>query len=483
MESSGLMARKSVDDIVSGGEADAQGLSKTLGALSIMAMGVGAIIGAGIFVLTGTAAAQYAGPSIMLSFVLGGIACAFVGLCYSELAALIPVSGSSYTYTYATLGEFCAWLIGWDLILEYAMGAATVAVGWSGYATSILKDVGIVVPPQFAHAPGTALEGGGTALFNLPAALVIAVLTLLLMRGTKESARFNNIMVVVKLAVVLAFIGLGWSYTKSANWSPLIPPNDGTFGHYGYSGILRGAGVVFFAFIGFDAVSTAAQEAKRPQKDMPIGILGSLAVCTVLYVLVAAVLTGIVPYKELNVPDPIAKAVDVIGIGWFGAAIKLGALTGLTTVILVMLYGQSRIFYTMASDGLLPKMFSQVHPTCQTPYRSQALIGACVAVVAALVPIEILGEMVSIGTLAAFCLVCGAVIHLRRSEKHMKRPFRAPAVPLVPILGILFCLLLMAGLPFDTWLRLIVWMGVGLVIYVAYGRRHSVLRKKNGTAA
>ncbi|RUP15973.1 MAG: amino acid permease, partial [Methylobacterium sp.] len=469
MESSGLMGRKSVDDIVESGEGEQQ-LSKSLGALSITAMGIGAIIGAGIFVLTGTAAAQYAGPGIMLSFVLGGIACAFVGLCYSEMAALIPVAGSSYTYTYATLGEFFAWLIGWDLILEYAMGAATVAVGWSGYVISILKTVGIVIPAQFANAPGTPIDGGGTALFNLPAVLIVALITILLMRGTKESARFNNIMVAVKLTVVVAFIALGWGHVDTANWSPLIPDNDGTFGHFGASGILRGAGVVFFAFIGFDAVSTAAQEARKPQKDMPIGILGSLAVCTILYVLVAAVLTGLVPYKELNVPDPIAKGVDVIGIGWFALLIKLGALTGLTTVILVLLYGQSRIFFTMAQDGLLPKMFSHVHPTYQTPYRSQALIGAVVAVVAALVPIHILGEMVSIGTLAAFILVCGSVLYLRRTERHMKRPFRAPAVPVVPILGILFCLLLMIGLPLDTWLRLVIWMAIGLVVYFFYGR-------------
>ncbi|MEG9526327.1 MAG: amino acid permease [Hyphomicrobiales bacterium] len=482
MDSSGLMGRKSVDDILESGEGEQQ-LSKSLGALSITAMGIGAIIGAGIFVLTGTAAAQYAGPGIMLSFILGGIACAFVGLCYSEMAALIPVAGSSYTYTYATLGEFFAWLIGWDLILEYAMGAATVAVGWSGYVTSILKDVGIAIPAQFAHAPGTPIDGGGTALFNLPAVLVVALITILLMRGTKESARFNNIMVAVKLTVVVAFIALGWGHVNTANWSPLIPDNDGTFGHFGASGILRGAGVVFFAFIGFDAVSTAAQEARRPQKDMPIGILGSLAVCTILYVLVAAVLTGLVPYKDLNVPDPIAKGVDVIGIGWFAILIKLGALTGLTTVILVLLYGQSRIFFTMAQDGLLPKMFSHVHPTYQTPYRSQALIGALVALVAALVPINILGEMVSIGTLAAFILVCGSVIYLRRTDRHMKRPFRAPAVPVVPILGILFCLLLMIGLPLDTWLRLVIWMAIGLVIYFFYGRKHSVLRRKEGNAA
>ncbi|WCS23340.1 amino acid permease [Methylobacterium sp. NMS14P] len=482
MDSSGLMGRKSVDDIVESGEGEQQ-LSKSLGALSITAMGIGAIIGAGIFVLTGTAAAQYAGPGIMLSFVLGGIACAFVGLCYSEMAALIPVAGSSYTYTYATLGEFFAWLIGWDLILEYAMGAATVAVGWSGYVTSILKNVGIVIPAQFANAPGTPIDGGGTALFNLPAVLIVALITILLMRGTKESARFNNIMVAVKLTVVVAFIVLGWGHVDAANWSPLIPDNDGTFGHYGYSGVLRGAGVVFFAFIGFDAVSTAAQEARKPQKDMPIGILGSLAVCTILYVLVAAVLTGLVPYKELNVPDPIAKGVDVIGIGWFSLLIKLGALTGLTTVILVLLYGQSRIFFTMAQDGLLPKMFSHVHPTYQTPYRSQALIGAAVALVAALVPIHILGEMVSIGTLAAFILVCGSVLYLRRAERHMERPFRAPAVPVVPILGILSCLLLMIGLPLDTWLRLVIWMAIGLVVYFFYGRKHSVLRRKEGNLA
>lgn len=482
MDSSGLMGRKSVDDIVESGEGEQQ-LSKSLGALSITAMGIGAIIGAGIFVLTGTAAAQYAGPGIMLSFVLGGIACAFVGLCYSEMAALIPVAGSSYTYTYATLGEFFAWLIGWDLILEYAMGAATVAVGWSGYVTSILKNVGIVIPAQFANAPGTPIDGGGTALLNLPAVLIVALITTLLMRGTKESARFNNVMVAVKLTVVVAFIILGWGHVDTANWSPLIPDNDGTFGHFGYSGVLRGAGVVFFAFIGFDAVSTAAQEARRPQKDMPIGILGSLAVCTILYVLVAAVLTGLVPYKDLNVPDPIAKGVDAIGIGWFALLIKLGALTGLTTVILVLLYGQSRIFFTMAQDGLLPKMFSHVHPTYQTPYRSQALIGAAVAVVAALVPIHILGEMVSIGTLAAFILVCGSVLYLRRAERHMERPFRAPAVPIVPILGILSCLLLMIGLPLDTWLRLVIWMAIGLVVYFFYGRKHSVLRRKEGTLA
>ena len=461
-------------------------MSKTLGLGSIVAMGIGAIIGAGIFVLTGTAAAQYAGPAIMLSFVLGGVACAFVGLCYAELAAMLPVCGSSYTYTYATLGEIFAWIIGWDLILEYAMGAATVAVGWSGYVVSLLRNIGLSISPAFAAAPGTTvrLPDGGTVtgIVNLPAAFVVVALTAMLILGTKESARLNNVMVAVKLVVVLAFIALGAAFVKAGNWHPFIPSNDGAFGHYGWSGILRGASVVFFAFIGFDAVSTAAQEAKNPQRDMPRGILGALVICTLLYILVAAVLTGLVPYKMLDVSDPIAKGVDVIGLTWFSVLIKIGALTGLTTVILVLLYGQSRIFFTMAHDGLLPKLFATVHPKFQTPYLSQAMIGTIVAVVAALTPIGILGEMVSIGTLLAFVLVCGAVIYLRRSDARVFRPFRVPGVPYIPALGIAFCLVLMAGLPLVTWARLIIWLGIGIAIYWSYGRRHSMLRKKQGVA-
>ncbi len=480
MADQGLMTRKSVDDIVKSGEADGHKLSKTLGPFSITAMGIGAIIGAGIFVLTGTAAAQYAGPSIMLSFILGGVVCGFVGLCYAELAAMLPVSGSSYTYTYATLGEVFAWMIGWDLILEYAMGAATVAVGWSGYAASILRNIGIVIPPTFAAAPGTVVtlaDGStATAILNLPAAAIIAAITALLVFGTKESARLNNIMVAIKLVVVVAFIAVGAFYVNPAHWHPFIPASTGEYGHYGLSGILRGSAVVFFAFIGFDAVSCAAQEAQAPQRDMPIGILGSLVICTLLYVAVAAVLTGLVQYDQLNVSDPIAKGVDVIGLTWFSVLVKIGALTGLTTVILVLLYGQSRIFLTMSQDGLLPRLFAHLHPTLNTPYRSQILIGVIVAAVAALVPIDVLGEMVSIGTLFAFILVCGAVIYLRRNSARTYRPFRVPGVPLVPICGILFCLLLMSGLPLFTWARLVIWMAVGMGLYFLYGHRHSVLR-------
>jgi len=487
MVQQGIMARKSVADIMDSGDAEGHQLSKSLGPFSITAMGIGAIIGAGIFVLTGTAAARYAGPAIMLSFVLGGIVCAFVGLCYAELAAMLPVCGSSYTYTYATLGELFAWIIGWDLILEYAMGAATVAVGWSGYIVSLLHNVGIDIPPALAAAPGTEvkLPDGSTisGIINLPAALIIVALTALLVMGTKESARLNNIMVAIKLFVVLAFIVLGAQYVDTAHWHPFIPDNTGEFGNYGFSGILRGAAVVFFAFIGFDAVSTAAQEANRPQRDMPIGILGSLVICTLLYLAVAAVLTGLVPYTDLNVADPIAKGVDAIGIGWFSILIKVGALTGLTTVILVLLYGQSRIFYTMSHDGLLPGLFARIHPRLQTPYLSQMLIGLLVAIVAALTPIDVLGEMVSIGTLFAFILVCGSVIYLRRTDSRVPRPFKVPAVPWVPVLGILFCLLLMAGLPLLTWLRLFVWLGIGLLIYGFYGRTHSTLRRRREASA
>lgn len=475
-----LMLRKRLEDLTA--EDDGHGLTKSLNALSIISLGVGGIIGAGIFVLTGTAAATYAGPAITLSFVLAGLACMFVGLCYAELSSLIPVCGSSYTYTYATLGEFFAWIIGWDLVLEYAMGAATVSVGWSGYAVSILRDVGVHIPAALTASPGSVVKlPDGTeaaGVFNLPAAVIVMLLTFLLARGVRESARLNNVIVAIKLAVVIGFIAFGAFYVAKANWTPFIPENAGAFGEFGWSGVLRGAAVVFFAYIGFDAVSTTASEARNPQRDLPIGILGSLAVCTVLYILVAAVMTGILPYAEYkNVADPMAKAVDSVGLGWFSAAIKLGAVAGLTTVILVLLYGQSRIFFTMSRDGLLPPVFSKVHAGFGTPYLSQYMIGVIVALIAGLVPIRLLGEMVSIGTLFAFILVCGAVLYLRRSHADAHRPFRVPGVPVVPILGILSCLALMAGLPLDTWLRLIVWMAIGVVIYFAYSRRHSVAQR------
>jgi APA family basic amino acid/polyamine antiporter len=458
------------------GEAEVSGspqLARDHSALSLIGLGVGATIGAGIFVLTGTAAAQYAGPGLMLSFVLGGIACAFVGLCYAELAAMIPVPGSTYAYTDATLGRFWAWIIGWDLVLEYAMSAAAVAVGWSGYVQSLLGDAGLRLPPALTASPGTPLPGGGTGLLNLPAAGLVLALTFLLVRGNRETNRVNLAMVVLKVAIILAFVGIGAAYVNTALWTPLVPENTGTFGEFGWSGVLRGAGVVFFAFIGFEAISTAAGETRNPQRDAPIGVLASLAICTLLYVAVAAVLTGLVPYPALNVPDPIAKAVDTIGLGAFAIVVKVGAILGLTTAALAALYGQARIFYAMARDGLLPPAFARVHPRFRTPATSQGVIGLATALVAALVPIDVLGELVSIGTLFAFIMVCVAVLVLRRTRPGQPRPFRVPLAPLVPILGILSCFVLMSGLPGDTWARLALWLALGLAIYLAYGRRRA----------
>jgi APA family basic amino acid/polyamine antiporter len=473
--------RKSIDAIARSGEGDGRALSKTLGPVSLIGLGIGCVIGAGIFVLTGKAAASYAGPAISLSFVLAGVACAFVGLCYAELAAMIPASGSAYTYAYATVGEIFAWIIGWDLILEYGMGAATVAVGWSGYFTSLLGSFGVHIPPQWATATGEAvkLPDGSSVIgiCNLPAVAVVLILTALLMLGTRESTRVNNVMVGFKLFIVGAVIVVGAFYVSSANWHPFIPENTGEFGSFGWSGILRGASVVFFAYIGFDAVSTAAQEARNPQKDMPIGILGSLIVCTVLYVGMALVMTGMVRYQDLGVADPVAVAIDATGIRWLAVLVKLAALAGLTTVIFVLLFGQARILFSIAQDGLLPAFFSNVHPRFRTPFASQALIGVVVALIAAAFPIGLLGEMVSIGTLFAFLLVCLAVMHLRRSAPRVERPFRTPGVPWLPLLGIAFSLVLMAGLPLATWLRLIAWLAIGLVIYFGYGHRHSLVPK------
>ena len=469
--------KKSVTDLIAAHEANEDGLKRALGWASLMAMGIGAIIGAGIFVLTGTAAANFAGPGVMISFLLSGLACAFVALCYAELAALIPISGSTYTYAYVTLGEVFAWIIGWNLVLEYAAGAATVAVGWAGYFNRVLQGFGIHLPDALTKAyflsEHARAQGAEAGLFNVPAAGVILLLTALLVRGTSESSRFNNVIVAIKVTVVMLVIAFGASHVDTANWHPLVPENAGEFGHYGWSGVARGASVVFFAYIGFDAVSTAAQEAHTPQRDVPIGIIGSLIICTILYIAVAAVATGVVPYKELNVPDPIALAMDRTGVAWLSWVVKFGALAGLTTAILVLLFGQTRIFYAMAQDGLLPQVFAKLHDRYRTPATSQILTGVVVAVAAGLLPIDILDEMVSIGTLAAFSLVCVAVIYLRRTHPDLARPFTAPGVPWLPVIGILFCFGLMAALPLDTWLRLLIWTIIGVAIYVAYGVKHA----------
>ncbi len=498
-------------------EDDEHGLKRALTATNLVLLGIGAIIGAGIFVLTGTAAAQYAGPAIVLSFVLAGFGCLFAGLCYAEFASMIPVAGSAYTYGYATLGEFVAWIIGWDLILEYLFAASTVAVGWSGYFTAFMAELGIPLPPALTGSPFSVVgthtlvpsqicvdpATGGVAVneisrtavpiadcvannftltqgfLNVPAMALIFFITALLVVGIKESARFNNIIVYVKVTIVLLVIGFGFKYVNTANWQPFIPANTGEFGHFGLSGVVRGAGVIFFAYIGFDAVSTAAQEAKNPQRDLPIGILGSLAVCTVLYILMALVMTGIAHYSELDVPHPVFVAIQKAGpsLAWLGYLVNIGAIAGLASVVLVMLMGQPRIFYSMSRDGLLPPVFGKVHPKFRTPYIATIITGAVAMLIAGLFPIGLLGELVSIGTLLAFVIVCGGILVLRHTQPDLPRPFRTPWVPVVPILGILICGYMMYGLPVDTWLRLGIWMALGLVIYFLYGRRHSALNR------
>ncbi len=439
-------------------------LARSLTAPGLVAIGLGATIGAGIFVLTGTAAAQYAGPALSLSFVIGGIACGFVGLCYAELAAMIPEAGSTYTYTRASLGALPAWIIGWDLVLEFAVAAATVAVGWSGYAQSLAADFGLRLPPSLAGAPG---DGG---LVNLPAVAIVLLLTGLLMRATREASLVNGLLVACKLAIILAFVAVGAFHLRPDLWHPFVPDNAGAFGAYGWSGVFRGAAVVFFAFVGFETVATAAGECRAPQRDAPVGLIGSLLITTVLYVAMAAVLTGLVPYRDLDVADPVAKAVDAIGLSAFAMAVKAGALIGLTTSALTALYGQGRIFFAMARDGFLPEMFCRVHPATRAPVASQLVIGLFTAAVAGLVPIDILGEIVSIGTLLAFCLVCATVLILRRTDPDRPRPFRVPAATLTAGLGILSCVVLMASLPAETWIRLAIWLAIGLAVYAGYGR-------------
>jgi APA family basic amino acid/polyamine antiporter len=493
-----LLRRKKVADLQQEAAADCR-LHRALGPANLTALGIGAIVGAGIFVLTGQAAARYAGPGIVFSFVLAGFACAFAGLCYAEFSAMIPIAGSAYTYGYATLGEFFAWVIGWDLILEYLFAASTVAAGWSGYVVSFLRDVGIHIPPAFTSAPYTHVappdagwniwrlftEGWTStgAVLNVPAMVIVGVITVLLVLGIKESATFNNIIVAIKLIVILTFIVVGLGYMNLHNWEPFVPPPAGP-GQYGWGGVLRGAGVIFFAYIGFDAVSTAAQEARNSQRDMPIGILGSLAICTVLYIAVSLVLTGIVKYTELDVPDPIAVAINSLGerVAWLRPIIKIGAIAGLSSVILVMMLGQPRIFYTMAKDGLLPAVFSKVHPRFRTPWLAQILTGVLAMLIGGLFPIGLLGELVSIGTLLAFAIVCAGVFVLRFTDADIRRPFRTPFFWLVSPLGVFFCAWLMYGLPPDTWARLIVWMVIGLTIYFLYGRRHSKLQQQEDQA-
>jgi APA family basic amino acid/polyamine antiporter len=475
-------------------------LRRALGPLNLTTLGIGAVIGAGIFVLTGQAAAKYAGPAIVFSFILAGIACGLAGLCYAEFSSMIPISGSAYTYSYATLGEFVAWIIGWDLILEYLFAAATVAVGWSGYVVSFLKDVGLQIPPAFTAAPyvHTAPPDAGWniwrlftegwtstgAVLNVPAMCIVAVITVLLVIGIKESAAFNNIIVAVKLAVILTFIAVGAAFIHAENWHPFVPPALGP-GQFGWPGVLRGAGVIFFAYIGFDAVSTAAQEAKNPQRDMPIGILASLGICTILYIIVALVLTGIIKYTNLSVPDPIAVAINSLGpkVAWLRPIIKVGALAGLSSVILVMMMGQPRIFYSMSKDGLLPEKFSAVHPKFRTPWLATVLTGFIAVLVSGLFPIGLLGELVSIGTLLAFAIVCAGIFVLRFTHPEIKRPFRTPIFWLVSPLGVGACVFLMCGLPRDTWARLIVWMAIGFVIYFGYGRRHSKVQQEARSSA
>jgi basic amino acid/polyamine antiporter, APA family len=478
-----LMWRKSIESLRA--DADTSGLRRVLGPVQLTALGVGAIIGAGIFVLTGQAAAQHAGPAIVLSFVLAGIACGFAGLCYAEFASMIPVAGSAYTYAYATMGELLAWIIGWDLILEYSLGASTVAVGWSGYVVSFLSDLGIHIPAQWANPMGadvTLADGTVTqGIFNFPAAFIALAVTALLVVGIRESASTNSVIVIIKVSVVLLFIAFGAAYVNADNWQPFIPTPTGEKGEFGFSGILTGAGVVFFAYIGFDAVSVAAQEAKNPQKDMPTGILASLAICTLLYIVVSLVLTGIVPYTSLNVPDPIAVGIDATGLSWLKPLVKLGAIAGLSSVILVMVMAQPRIFYAMARDGLLPPVFKKIHPTFKTPHVTTMVTGVAVAITAGLFPIGVLGHMVSIGTLLAFAIVCAGVLVLRYKQPHLDRPFRVPGMPVVPILGALFCFWLMYSLPGETWLRLAIWLVIGLAIYFLYGANAAQRARAAGT--
>lgn len=492
----GLFIRKPFSVLLEEATDSEKGLKKTLTAPALVALGIGAIIGAGLFSLTGFAAGHYAGPGIMISFVIAALGCAFAGLCYAEFASMIPIAGSAYTYSYATMGEFIAWIIGWDLVLEYAVGAATVASSWSGYLSKLFASFGVALPPELMMTPfDTATLASGEVvhgILNLPAVFIVTIMSLILIRGTSQSAWVNNIIVFLKVAIVIVFIIIGLKFVNPENLTPLIPENKGNFGEFGWSGIIRAAAVVFFAYIGFDAVSTAAQEAKNPKRDMPIGILGSLLICTVLYIIFAYVMTGVANYKVFTEGGsqshlaPVAIAIEHMGYPdaagvikpaypWLNTSIIIAILLGYSSVILVMLLGQSRVFYTMSRDGLLPPVFSATHEKHRTPYKSNLFFMVFVSLFAAFVPGRIVGEMTSIGTLFAFILVCMGVLVMRKSMPDAPRAFRTPLVPLIPVLGVFTCLFMMVFLPFDTWIRLIVWMIFGLDVYLFYGIRKSHL--------
>jgi len=463
-----IFRRKPAAILMSESSGEGFGLKRALGALDLTLLGIGAIVGAGIFVLTGVAAARYAGPAIVLSFVVSGFACAMAALCYAEFAAMIPVAGSAYSYSYATMGELVGWIIGWDLVLEYAVGAAAVAVGWSGYLRVILSGLGVQLPNSLIHAPGSAPG----AIIDLPALLIVLLISAILYIGISESARINSIIVTIKLIVVVLVIVIGGFYIRPANWSPFAP--------MGWGGVMKGAAVIFFAYIGFDAVSTAAEEVVNPNRDLPLGILGSLFACTLLYILVAAVLTGMVPATAIDLNAPLASAFVIRGLNAVSGIISLGAVAGLTSVLLVLLLGQSRIFFAVSRDGLLPAAFSRVHPKYRTPYIPTTITAIAVGLTAAFLPIQEIAELTNIGTLFAFVLVCAGVWILRRIEPELNRPFHTPLVPLVPVLGIFFCTYLMLSLPAITWIRFFVWMALGFAIYFGYGRFHSRIAQEHG---